>query len=126
MLWSRHGHDEVTLHRGRLRADRRQPLAEAVSDRIAEQTLAARQAPIGDVAVLFEDYESHPEANVLRIAQLDRIPPAQRAAAHARVELDRIPLARRAAAHARVEHRAWLDGSSPTASPSRARRGSTR
>ncbi|GAB3278600.1 hypothetical protein GCM10027589_04740 [Actinocorallia lasiicapitis] len=106
-LWARHWHDEVTLQDIAREAGvsvqtvvnrfgGKDGLAEAVSDWIAEQTLDARQAPVGDVpaivAVLFDDYESHPEANVLWIAQMDRV-----------------PLAKRAAAHARREHRAWLE-----------------
>ncbi|XVQ89923.1 hypothetical protein ACQP2K_21655 [Microbispora siamensis] len=45
------------------------------------------------VAVLFEDYERHGDANVLWTAQMDRVPAIARAAAHAR-----------------AQHREWLEG----------------
>lgn len=71
-------------------------LADAVADLVASQAAVTRQAPTGDVAaivaVLFEDYERHGDANVLWTAQMDRVPAIARAAAHAR-----------------VQHREWLE-----------------
>ncbi|MEV1170948.1 TetR/AcrR family transcriptional regulator [Nonomuraea sp. NPDC049784] len=71
-------------------------LADAVFDLLASHTTISRQTPAGDVAaivaVLFADYESHGDANVLWTAQMDRV-----------------PVFARAAAHARAQHRAWLE-----------------
>ncbi|GAA3428116.1 hypothetical protein GCM10018953_52990 [Streptosporangium nondiastaticum] len=106
-LWTRRWYDDVTLqdiadeagvsvqtivnHFGG-----KDGLADAVADQVASQAEVARQAPVGDVAAivatLFADYEHQGDAAVLWIAQMDRVPAAARAAAHAR-----------------AQHRAWLE-----------------
>ncbi|WP_157963699.1 TetR/AcrR family transcriptional regulator [Actinocorallia populi] len=106
-LWMRQWNDDVTLQHIADEAGvsvqtivnhfgGKDGLADAVADLVASQTADVRRAPTGDVAaivaVLFEDYEQHGDANVLWIAQIDRVPAAARAAAHAR-----------------VQHRAWLE-----------------
>lgn len=106
-LWMRKWYDEVTLQHIADAADvsvqtivnhfgGKDGLADAVADAVAAQTEVDRQAPTGDVAaivaVLFADYEQHGDANVLWTAQIDRVPAAARAAAHAR-----------------GLHRAWLE-----------------
>ncbi|MEU8136196.1 TetR/AcrR family transcriptional regulator [Streptodolium elevatio] len=106
-LWSRRWHDEVTLQHIAEAAGvsvqtivnhfgGKDGLSKAVADAVATQTELARQVPTGDVpeivAVLFADYERQGDANLLWIAQMDRIPSAARAAVHAR-----------------SLHRAWLE-----------------
>lgn len=106
-LWTHRWQDEVTLQDIADAADvsvqtivnhfgGKDGLADAAADLVASRADDSRQAPVGDVpaivAVLFEDYEQHGDANVLWIAQIDRVPAAARAAAHAR-----------------VQHRAWLE-----------------
>ncbi|MDI2124597.1 TetR/AcrR family transcriptional regulator [Yinghuangia seranimata] len=107
VLWAQRWYDDVTLQHVADQAGvsvqtvvnhfgGKDGLAEAAADLMASQTELARQAPVGDVeaivAVLFADYEQHGDANALWIAQMDRI-----------------PVAGRAAAHARGLHRAWLE-----------------
>ncbi|GAB3162524.1 TetR/AcrR family transcriptional regulator [Microbispora hainanensis] len=132
-LWMRHWYDEVTLQHVADEAGvsvqtivnhfgGKDGLADAVADRLASQTEAARQAPTGDVtaivAVLFEDYERHGDANVLWIAQMDRVPAMARAAAYARerhrawleqVFADRLPASGPAREHALHLHHAATD-----------------
>lgn len=132
-LWSRHWHDEVTLQHIAEAAGvsvqtivnhfgSKDRLADALADAVATQTELAREAPTGDVpaivAVLFADYEQHGYANVLWIAQMDRIPSAARAAAHARglhrawlerVFADRLPAAGPEREHALHLHYAATD-----------------
>ncbi|WP_253774648.1 TetR/AcrR family transcriptional regulator [Goodfellowiella coeruleoviolacea] len=106
-LWARRWYDDVTLQHIAEEAGvsvqtvvnhfgGKDGLADAVADRLASQAAVNRQAPTGDVAAivatLFDDYERHGDATVLWIAQIDRVPAAARAAAHAR-----------------GQHRAWLD-----------------
>lgn len=106
-LWMRRWYDDVTLQDIADEADvsvqtivnrfgGKDGLADAVADLIASQAALTRQAPIGDVTAivdaLFDDYERHGDANVLWIAQIDRVPAIGRAAAHAR-----------------NQHRAWLE-----------------
>ncbi|PZG57025.1 TetR family transcriptional regulator [Spongiactinospora gelatinilytica] len=106
-LWMRQWFDDVTLQHIADEAGvsvqtivnhfgGKEGLADAVAEWVASQTAVARQAPTGDVAaivtVLFADYERHGAANVLWTAQMDRV-----------------PVAGRAAAHARAQHRAWLE-----------------
>ncbi|WP_165977184.1 TetR/AcrR family transcriptional regulator [Nonomuraea diastatica] len=106
-LWTQRWYDDVTLQH---LADEagvsvqtivnhfggKDELADAMADRMASQTAVTRQAPTGDVAaivaILFEDYERHGDANLLWIAQIDRVPAIARAAAQAR-----------------VQHREWLE-----------------
>ncbi|MFF7244361.1 TetR/AcrR family transcriptional regulator [Embleya sp. NPDC008237] len=132
-LWSRRWHDEVTLQHIAEAAGvsvqtivnhfgGKDGLADAVADAVAAQTELARQAPTGDVpaivAVLFADYEQQGDANVLWIAQMDRIPSAARAATHARglhrawlerVFADRLPADGPAREHALNLHYAATD-----------------
>ncbi len=106
-LWTRHWYDDVTLQHIADEAgvsvqtvvnhfDGKDGLTEAVADLVASQTAVVRRAPAGDVdaivAVLFDDYERHGDANARWTAQIDRVPAIARAAAHAR-----------------VQHRAWLE-----------------
>ncbi|WP_336213220.1 TetR/AcrR family transcriptional regulator [Nonomuraea sp. LPB2021202275-12-8] len=106
-LWMRRWYDDVTLqdiaHEAGVSVQTivnhfggKDELADAVAGMVAERTELTRQAPTGDVAAIvatvFDDYERHGDANVLWIAQIDRVPAIARAAAHAR---DR--------------HRAWLE-----------------
>ncbi|WP_055480950.1 TetR/AcrR family transcriptional regulator [Sphaerimonospora mesophila] len=106
-LWMQRWYDDVTLQHIADEAgvsvqtivnhfDGKDGLADAVADWLASQTAVARQAPTGDVqaivTALFEDYERHGDANVLWIAQADRVPAITRAVAHAR-----------------SQHRAWLE-----------------
>ncbi|WP_436777413.1 TetR/AcrR family transcriptional regulator [Yinghuangia sp. YIM S09857] len=97
-------------------------LFDAVADAVAAQTEINRQAPVGDVpaivAALFADYERQGDANVLWIAQMDRVPAAGRAAAHARglhrawlerVFADRLPAEGPAREHALNLHYAATD-----------------
>ncbi|WP_433354808.1 TetR/AcrR family transcriptional regulator [Microtetraspora malaysiensis] len=132
-LWTRRWYDDVTLQHIADEAgvsvqtivnhfDSKDGLADAIADRVASQTEVARQAPTGDVqaivAVLFEDYEGHGDANVLWIAQVDRVPAIARAAAHARgqhrawlerVLADRLPARGPAREHALTLHYAATD-----------------
>uniref|UniRef100_A0ABW6SW16 TetR/AcrR family transcriptional regulator n=1 Tax=Microtetraspora malaysiensis TaxID=161358 RepID=A0ABW6SW16_9ACTN len=132
-LWARRWYDDVTLQHIADEAgvsvqtivnhfDSKDGLADAIADRLASQTEVARQAPTGDVpaivAVLFEDYEGHGDANVLWIAQVDRVPAIARAAAHARgqhrawlerVFADRLPARGPAREHALTLHYAATD-----------------
>ncbi|WP_433224732.1 TetR/AcrR family transcriptional regulator [Microtetraspora malaysiensis] len=132
-LWARRWYDDVTLQHIADEAgvsvqtivnhfDSKDGLADAIADRLASQTEVARQAPAGDVpaivAVLFEDYEGHGDANVLWIAQVDRVPAIARAAAHARgqhrawlerVFADRLPARGPAREHALTLHYAATD-----------------
>ncbi|WTW96051.1 TetR/AcrR family transcriptional regulator [Streptomycetaceae bacterium NBC_01309] len=132
-LWSQRWHDEVTLQHIAEAAGvsvqtivnhfgGKDGLSDAVFDAVAAQTELARQAPTGDVpaivAVLFADYEQQGEANVLWIAQMDRIAAATRAAAHARglhrawlerVFADRLPAAGPARERALNLHHAATD-----------------
>ncbi|WP_194244325.1 TetR/AcrR family transcriptional regulator [Nonomuraea phyllanthi] len=122
-LWMRRWYDDVTLQDVAAEADvsvqtivnrfgGKDGLADAVADLIASQAAQTRQAPIGDVtaiaAALFDDYERNGDANVLWIAQVDRVPAISRAAAHAR-----------------NQHRAWLEqvfaDRLPAAGPARER-----
>jgi AcrR family transcriptional regulator len=106
-LWMRNWYDDVTLQHIADEAgvsvqtiinhfDGKDGLADAVAELVASRTAIAREAPTGDVkaivAVLFEEYERHGDANVLWTAQIDRVPAIARAAAHAR-----------------VQHRSWLE-----------------
>ncbi|WP_052423626.1 TetR/AcrR family transcriptional regulator [Nonomuraea candida] len=106
-LWTRRWYDDVTLQHIADEAGvsvqtvvnhfgGKEELADALADVAASQAALNRQAPTGDVAaivaVLFEDYERHGDANALYTAQIDRVPAFARAAAHAR-----------------VQHRAWLE-----------------
>ncbi|MEU4326694.1 TetR/AcrR family transcriptional regulator [Nonomuraea dietziae] len=106
-LWMRRWYDDVTLQHVADEAGvsvqtivnhfgGKDELADAVADWVASQAELTRQVPAGDVAAivaaLFEDYERHGDANVLWIAQVDRVPAIARAAAHAR-----------------GQHRAWLE-----------------
>lgn len=106
-LWRRRWYDDVTLQHVADEAGvsvqtivnhfgGKDGLADAVAETVASQAALTREAPAGDVAaivaVLFEDYERHGDANVLWTAQMDRVPAIARAAADAR-----------------VRHRAWLE-----------------
>ncbi|WP_182909438.1 TetR/AcrR family transcriptional regulator [Microbispora sp. H13382] len=106
-LWRRRWYDDVTLQHVADEAGvsvqtivnhfgGKDGLADAVAERVASQAALTREVPAGDVAaivaVLFEDYERHGDANVLWTAQMDRVPAIARAAADAR-----------------VRHRAWLE-----------------
>ncbi|MFF4777138.1 TetR/AcrR family transcriptional regulator [Microtetraspora fusca] len=106
-LWTRRWYDDVTLQHIADEAgvsvqtivnhfEGKDGLADVLADRLASQTAVVRQAPTGEVqaivAVLFDDYERHGDANVLWTAQVDRVPAIARAAAHAR-----------------SQHRAWLE-----------------
>lgn len=97
-------------------------LAAAVADAVASRAEDAREAPVGDVpaivAVLFADYERNGDANVLWVAQMDRVPAIARAARHARhqhrawlerVFADRLPAAGPAREHALRLHYAATD-----------------
>ncbi|MFD0905865.1 TetR/AcrR family transcriptional regulator [Actinomadura sediminis] len=132
-LWARRWYDDVTLQHIADEAgvsvqtivnhfDGKDGLAEAVADLVAARTADAREAPAGDVAaivaVLFEDYERHGDANVLWIAQIDRVPALARAAAHARAQhrewlgrvfADRLPAGGPAREHALALHHAATD-----------------
>ncbi|MCF2528718.1 TetR/AcrR family transcriptional regulator [Yinghuangia soli] len=132
-VWSQRWHDEVTLQHIAEAAGvsvqtivnhfgSKDALYDALADAVAAQTGLSRQAPVGDVpgivAALFADYERQGDANVLWIAQMDRIPAARRAAAHARglhrawlerVFADRLPDAGREREHALDLHYAATD-----------------
>ncbi|WP_084258968.1 TetR/AcrR family transcriptional regulator [Microtetraspora malaysiensis] len=132
-LWARRWYDDVTLQHIADEAgvsvqtivnhfDSKDGLADAIADWLASQTEVARQSPTGDVpaivAVLFEDYEGHGDANALWIAQIDRVPAFARAAAHARgqhrawlerVFADRLPARGPAREHALTLHYAATD-----------------
>ncbi|MBE3013075.1 TetR/AcrR family transcriptional regulator [Microbispora sp. NEAU-D428] len=132
-LWMRHWYDDVTLQDVADEAGvsvqtivnrfgGKDGLADAVADLVASQAAVTRQAPTGDVAeivaVLFEDYERHGDANVLWTAQMDRVPAIARAAAHARAQhrewlervfADRLPAPGPAREHALNLHHAATD-----------------
>ncbi|GIH64740.1 hypothetical protein Msi02_55570 [Microbispora siamensis] len=132
-LWSRRWYDDVTLQHVADEAGvsvqtivnhfgGKDGLADAVADLVASQAAVSRQAPTGDVAaivaVLFEDYERHGDANVLWTAQMDRVPAIARAAAHARAQhrewlervfADRLPAPGPAREHALNLHYAATD-----------------
>ncbi|HEX2316638.1 MAG TPA: TetR/AcrR family transcriptional regulator [Thermomonospora sp.] len=132
-LWTRRWYDDVTLQHIADEAgvsvqtivnhfDGKDGLADAVADLVASQAAVVRQAPTGDVAaivtVLFDDYERQGDAAVLWIAQIDRVPAAARAAAHARrqhrqwleqVFADRLPASGPAREHALALHYAATD-----------------
>lgn len=132
-LWTRRWYDDVTLQQIADEAgvsvqtlvnhfDGKDGLADAAADLMASQAAVARQAPAGDVeaivAVLFEEYERHGDANLLWIAQVDRVPAIARAAAHARgqhrawlerVFADRLPARGPAREHALALHYAATD-----------------
>ncbi|WP_424535538.1 TetR/AcrR family transcriptional regulator [Sphaerisporangium viridialbum] len=106
-LWTQRWYDDVTLQHIADEAgvsvqtivnhfDGKDGVADAAAEWLAGQAAVARQAPTGEVqaivTVLFDDYERRGDANVLWIAQADRVPAIARAVAHAR-----------------GQHRAWLE-----------------
>ncbi|GII76530.1 hypothetical protein Sru01_15120 [Sphaerisporangium rufum] len=132
-LWTRRWYDDVTLQHIADEAgvsvqtivnhfDGKDGVTDAAAEWLAGQVADARQAPVGQVAeivtVLFDDYERRGDANVLWIAQADRVPAIARALGQARdrhrawlaeVFADRLPAPGPARAHALTLHYAATD-----------------